>query len=288
MRSQTQDISTPSMPIMSFPQTRSEPPHPMADCSPAFQVDEVAWIPPRIMTSIDYVKLYHDKMKKYPRLALFSDERELEAELREKIDPNQSPVSRQSFCCEDGDLIPPSTQSSSTAAFATRQENVTGDASRSSPTLASGATQRSGVRKASASPSTSSSRHIKHRKVKTVKTHLAPASRRINSVNHSNLPGVKAEEDEGNELYSVRTDAEGEIYQCRLCPNIHTRKMGDMRRHLQSRCHQPPSFPCIPECGKAFTRPDALRRHLKKSHVHDRLELDESGQRAVRKDYHMT
>jgi len=207
-------------------------------------------------------------MKKQPRLALFSDEMELEAELLEKFDPDQSPLGRQSLCCEDGDLVPPSTQSPCTLAapFATRQED---DASRSSPMLASGATRRSGVRKPSASSSASSSRHIKHRKVKMVKSHLS----RTNSVNGSSVPGVKAKEDEGNELYSVCTDAEGRIYQCHLCPNIRTRKIGDMRRHLQSRCHQPPSFSCIPECGKTFTRPDALRRHLKTSHVHDRLEL---------------
>ncbi|KAH7908831.1 hypothetical protein BJ138DRAFT_986443, partial [Hygrophoropsis aurantiaca] len=36
---------------------------------------------------------------------------------------------------------------------------------------------------------------------------------------------------------------------------------GDLMRHQQSLRHKPPSHPCL-ACRRAFTRPDALKRHL--------------------------
>jgi hypothetical protein len=48
--------------------------------------------PPQKMTSIDYIHLYHTHMKKIPKLGLFSDYSEMEAELREKIAKGKSNV----------------------------------------------------------------------------------------------------------------------------------------------------------------------------------------------------
>ncbi|KAH7919245.1 hypothetical protein BV22DRAFT_1023315 [Leucogyrophana mollusca] len=36
---------------------------------------------------------------------------------------------------------------------------------------------------------------------------------------------------------------------------------GDLMRHQQSLRHKAPEHPCL-ACGHAFTRPDALKRHL--------------------------
>ena len=50
-----------------------------------------------------------------------------------------------------------------------------------------------------------------------------------------------------------------------LCPeegcNIVCKRLGDLKRHRQSRAHQRLSFPCPAGCGKTFSRKDAAKRH---------------------------
>ncbi|KAH9478660.1 hypothetical protein JR316_0009117 [Psilocybe cubensis] len=61
------------------------------------------------------------------------------------------------------------------------------------------------------------------------------------------------------------------MFQCRACPDIQSKALGDMKRHLEGLRHQKPSYKCDPEtfefgCGREFTRTDALKRHIKSKH----------------------
>jgi len=70
--------------------------------------------------------------------------------------------------------------------------------------------------------------------------------------------------------YSTDRDGEGrQIYQCFTCPDIRTQNFGDMRRYLDSRRHQDPSYRCVPGCSKTFTCRDALVRHIRTQHKNE-------------------
>ena len=88
-----------------------------------------------------------------------------------------------------------------------------------------------------------------------------------NIVQGSSSDGSKGPPKELPGQYFTGTDEDGRrIYQCPTCPKIRTRNLGDMRRHLDSLCHQDPGYRCVPKCSKAFTRLDALVRHIRTVH----------------------
>ena len=78
------------------------------------------------------------------------------------------------------------------------------------------------------------------------------------------------EEDDPSKPYiTVRDSRNRRLYKCRKpnCKVRFTKAHGDMQHHLKSLAHQPPSCFCpVPKCGKRYTRPDAVVRHMGKKH----------------------
>jgi len=270
--------------------------------------------PPQTMTSMDYIHLCHMYMKKVPKLGLFSDYSEMEAELREKIAKGTSNVdveqpqssvseprtrrtkkekisafntdtpadstsggavagpSRQPHCEDldevmrgDNEFVPTYTQSFSPPASNTRWKGkrraVEGGASN--PTLC--ATQGSITRhRGSGSPPRESTSRTKRRKIEIEESNNLPTSS-IAAVTISDATQDEIEQE--SDFYTVLIDRKGKkIRQCNTHPEIRTDSKGDMDRHLECLDHQGHSYHCVPECGKSFTRRDALVRHIKKEH----------------------
>ncbi|KAF9478833.1 hypothetical protein BDN70DRAFT_879423 [Pholiota conissans] len=56
-------------------------------------------------------------------------------------------------------------------------------------------------------------------------------------------------------------------YKCPECPDFYANSKGDLKRHGESLAHKNPSHFCMFEgCEKKFTRHDALKRHMNKTH----------------------
>ena len=70
------------------------------------------------------------------------------------------------------------------------------------------------------------------------------------------------ETDEGRDLEDRAVRESDGKYRCLACGK-RTNTIGDMGRHLQTLKHQVKSHVC-PECGRAFTRKDSLKRHITK------------------------
>lgn len=99
-----------------------------------------------------------------------------------------------------------------------------------------------------------------------------------------NSKEVRNDPSTGKPYYVFRDSRGKHSYQCLTCPHIRTPNLGDIKRHFQSLKHQEHSFRCVPDCGRTYTREDALRRHIKTSHGSEkqRVVIIESEKRAVR------
>ena len=128
-----------------------------------------------------------------------------------------------------------------------------------------------------------SSRNPKRRKLEkplpATSTDDPPANGR-----DGNSKEVRNDPSTGKPYYVFRDSRGKHSYQCLTCPHIRTPNLGDIKRHFQSLKHQEHSFRCVPDCGRTYTREDALRRHIKASHGSEkqRVVIIESEKRAVR------